>query len=142
MISYVLGFAFTPDLKYVALIKKNGSSVPAHAGKLNGIGGKIIPRETKSVAMAREFEEETGVFIRGCDWLHKGYFFGESYTVDVFTTVSARVWDCETMEDEDVEVVPVDGLGVYPYDLLCGNVPALIQICLNPGIKNLTWEER
>ena len=55
---YVLGFLFDADGQHVALIIK---ARPAwQRGKLNGIGGKILPGETPLRAMTREFAEETG----------------------------------------------------------------------------------
>lgn len=58
---YVVGFAFDRGVApyYVALIRK---SKPAwQQGKLNGVGGEINPGEPASVAMEREWVEETGV---------------------------------------------------------------------------------
>ncbi len=57
----------SPDYKQVALITKNKPSWQAN--KLNGIGGKIESGETPSEAMAREFEEETGVITSPNEWV-------------------------------------------------------------------------
>lgn len=65
---YVVGFVLAGGLQEVVLIRKNR---PAwQAGRLNGIGGKIEPAEWPANAMAREFEEETGVRIHAGDWEH------------------------------------------------------------------------
>lgn len=64
---YVLGFAFTQDHKSVVLIRKNHPTW--QAGLLNGVGGKV--EETDKAlqdAMAREFQEETGVKTSWRDW--------------------------------------------------------------------------
>jgi 8-oxo-dGTP diphosphatase len=65
---YVVGYCFNEDFSEVALIEKRK---PAwQAGKLNGIGGKVEPGENIVEAMAREFEEEAGVYIGAALWLH------------------------------------------------------------------------
>lgn len=66
MISYCLGFAFTDHDNFVVLIRKNK---PAwQKGLLNGVGGKIEVGECNNVAMAREFQEETGIKTFCTDW--------------------------------------------------------------------------
>lgn len=61
---YVLGFLFSNF--DVALIKKTHPEY--QKGKLNGIGGKIEPRETPLEAMEREFFEETGFKLSAGAW--------------------------------------------------------------------------
>jgi 8-oxo-dGTP diphosphatase len=56
--SYVLCFAFSPDLTRVALIQKQKPEW--QRGLLNGIGGKIEAGESALDAVRREFAEETG----------------------------------------------------------------------------------
>lgn len=64
MTEYVAGFLMTE--RQVLLVRKNH---PHHlAGKLNAIGGKIDPGETKYAAMCREFKEETDILIT--HWSH------------------------------------------------------------------------
>lgn len=58
---YVLGFMFNQIEQYVVLIKKR-------QGILNGVGGKVKPKEWPIVAMAREFKEETGLLTNPNDW--------------------------------------------------------------------------
>ena len=57
-IKYVVGFMFSNDLNYVALIRKGRPTL--QKGKLNGIGGHIENGETGFETMVREFKEETG----------------------------------------------------------------------------------
>lgn len=91
---YVLGFAFGADGNAVLLIKK---TKPAwQAGKLNGVGGKVEPSDWSiEGAMAREFEEETGISTDPSQWslfaqhCKPGTFNGDpsSYTLHVLSTV-------------------------------------------------------
>lgn len=76
-VSYVVGFLFDYDLSEVVLIKKNK---PAwQRGLLNGVGGKIEQGETALDAMAREFQEETGLNIAAVDWNHYNTLTGDNY---------------------------------------------------------------
>jgi 8-oxo-dGTP pyrophosphatase MutT (NUDIX family) len=56
---FVDGFMFDPLLARVVLIRKIRPDW--QEGLLNAVGGKIEPNETAPAAIAREFEEETGV---------------------------------------------------------------------------------
>jgi 8-oxo-dGTP pyrophosphatase MutT (NUDIX family) len=62
----VVGIAFDFSNDAFVLMRKNRPKWMA--GQLNGVGGKINPDETPAQAMAREFEEETGVHTEEKDW--------------------------------------------------------------------------
>jgi len=125
MQEYVCGFCFDERLKRVVLIEK---AQPAwQAGRLNGVGGKVEPGETAADAMAREFEEEAGVFIqaqtldterRGQDmWtpfciltLSEGddeAGAGEDRVVFFRAVSSEAVQDVRTVESEPIRRIPV-----------------------------------
>jgi len=109
MKAYACGFAFDgsenlvfPTLS-VALIRKVRPDW--QKGFLNGIGGHIEDGETSQKAMAREFEEETGlavpfweffVTLEGGDWFCDFY---RAFDVDLSMV--------KTMTDEHVVVMPV-----------------------------------
>lgn len=135
------------------LIKKNRPEW--QKGKLNGIGGKIKSfrsndsestfnqEENPKVAMAREFEEETGVFIQASRWhcFHiesfvnaktlkadqsgaKVYFFialGEPEEIDAV----------ETMTDEEVVIMTDDDMTRYPASEFVYNIPYLYLMILS-----------
>jgi 8-oxo-dGTP diphosphatase len=67
MIAYVVGFAFRPRLTGMEVVLIRKTKPAWQAGKLNGVGGKIEAGELATEAMAREFEEETGVVLN--DWV-------------------------------------------------------------------------
>lgn len=109
---YVVGFAFRPD-QSVVLIKKN-RPIQMY-GLYNGVGGKNKDNEDPTVAMSREFFEETGVWVEPHSWLKfhtevfdagaKVYFFTIELTEDQVPVsktdecVSTHHWKQWTLED-------------------------------------------
>lgn len=97
---YVLGFLFSPDLKFVSLIHKRR---PAwQANKLNGIGGKIEHGEVPTEAMRREFLEETGLEIS--TWTYFATMRGVDWEVFVFCATSEHIGQIKSMTDEEVTI--------------------------------------
>lgn len=102
---YVLGFYFVDDK--VALIRKTKPSWIA--GKLNGLGGKILPGEMPIAAMVREFREESGIITFATHWKPLTclvapeweivVFYGEGKGTDLLTTTftsdegTTEFWD-------------------------------------------------
>ncbi len=123
---YVLGFAFTHDGR-VALIEKNR---PAwQAGKWNGVGGHMEPGEDIYEAMAREFQEETGVETPW-GWRRVGRMVGEdvkeSWAVHVLTITDDCIENVQSLTDEQVELVSLYNVENKP---LQDNLQALILLC-------------
>ncbi|MGA3114829.1 MAG: NUDIX domain-containing protein [Syntrophobacteraceae bacterium] len=78
---YVVGFAFTPERKYVLLVEKTH---PAwQAGKWNGIGGHIEEGETPLQAMNREAAEET-FCAEDFAWKHFATLCGSDFECFIF----------------------------------------------------------
>ncbi len=60
---YVLALLFTPDRRRVVLMRKTR---PAwQAGRVNALGGKLLPGESALDAARREVREEAGVDVAG-----------------------------------------------------------------------------
>lgn len=102
---YCLGFAFSPDNKIVALIKKNRPVW--QKGKWNGIGGHLENTEIGLEAMIREFKEETGFeeysFFKFAELDFKNatvHCYKANLNLDLLSTNS----------DETVGIFPVDKL--------------------------------
>lgn len=112
MIKYVCGFMFSEDLERVVLIRKNKPDW--QKGLLNGVGGKIEEGEKPHDAMAREFEEETGVKTQFCDWY---YFHAETddstYRVKFFF-YQGDVDACKTAEEEEIGVYDTSSIPSLP----------------------------
>jgi 8-oxo-dGTP diphosphatase len=73
---YVLGFAYWRN--QVALIYKTKGPRNLR-GHWNGIGGKVEEGETPSVAMSREYFEETGDTLNPEKWTYFGTISSEHY---------------------------------------------------------------
>jgi len=121
MTNYVVGFLFTEDFNSLLLIKKNRPDW--QRGYLNGIGGKIEPAESGHMAIVREFNEETDLYINNwfkvCEMnvLENGatiYFFAAKIIIRAFFKFKQKT-------DEELKVV-------HPEYLLNFNV-----------IPNLKW---
>ncbi len=138
---YVCGFMFSDDFKWVAMVTKNK---PAwQAGKLNGIGGKIeqtghrpddqhteLPHE----AMAREFEEETGVATNPQDWT---LFRSERFANGTGATVhflwakdSNKLRHVRTVESEPIDIFSVSGLLDVGRERMMYNIPYLLEMAI------------
>lgn len=99
---YVLGFAFSRDLKQVALIRKKRPEW--QAGKLNGIGGKVNINEVPILAMVREFQEEACLQTDILDWVEVDTLYRNNDIVAIycFATCVDNINTVTTWEDEFV----------------------------------------
>ncbi len=92
---YVCGFAFTPSLRSLLLVRKTRPDW--QAGLLNGVGGKIDEGESNIDAMWREWCEETGLpnphWERLCNLDHCGNHIGFYWGVSKFIVDHPRTND-------------------------------------------------
>ncbi len=58
-----LGYVVSPDRRQVLMIHRAGRADDLHAGKYNGLGGKLDPGEDVVTGMCREVREEAGIEI-------------------------------------------------------------------------------
>jgi 8-oxo-dGTP diphosphatase len=56
-----LGYVMSPDGRHVLLIHRTTRPGDLHAGKFNGLGGKLEPGEDVVTGMRREIREEAGL---------------------------------------------------------------------------------
>lgn len=125
---YVCGFLFSEDESKVALIVKQK---PAwQAGRMNGIGGKLEVGETHFEAMSREFLEETGVSIFPEQWNKFANVEGKDWVVFFMRAMSDKVYECRTMETEEIVVVNVYEIGTLN---VIPNLKWLIPMALDPN---------
>lgn len=56
-----LGYVFSPDGRQVLLVHRTARPGDHHAGKYNGLGGKLEPDEDVAAGLRREIREEAGI---------------------------------------------------------------------------------
>lgn len=106
---YVTGFMYSEDREKVVLIKKNQPLW--QRGFLNGVGGKIEADETPQMAMAREFEEETGVKTTSNEWkLFSIIHRPTQYKVYFLFSITNKMFEAKTVEEEEVFICDVNNL--------------------------------
>ena len=120
---------FSPCQKYVVLIKK---ARPEYlAGKWNGVGGKVEKHESESLAMAREFQEETGVMTEPSLWEKFANLQNQDYTVNFFRMTSKLYQTVGSMTDEWVSVYHINSLP----EATVTNVRWLIPMALDKDLQ-------
>jgi 8-oxo-dGTP diphosphatase len=90
-----LGYVLSADRLQTLLVHRNGRPDDPHAGKYNGLGGKMEPQESIHQCICREIKEEAGIIcaqvvLRGTiNWTGFGPqgedWFGFIYRIDRFT---------------------------------------------------------
>lgn len=107
MIRYTLIFVFNQKLDEVVLIKKNRPNW--QAGKLNGVGGRLIKNEDPAACAEREVLEEAGLDVHVHQFLT---YYGrkyETYQMHVFWAMAnLRMTLPETKTDEKVGTFSLD----------------------------------
>lgn len=121
---YTVGFAFNKERDQVALIKKNRPEW--QSGYLNGIGGHKEPGETFLQCMAREFKEETGVYIK--DWEHFATMEFDEAIVSFYKAFDIDLSELRTTTDEPVVIFNIHD--TPRYNKLMYNIPMLIFMAL------------
>lgn len=129
---YVVGFLFSEDRQWVALIRK--TKPEWQAGKLNGIGGKIEWGESHFTAMGREFKEETG--LGGVTWRHFAEMHNSEVSVYCFTGIAGGRPMLKRTTDEKPDWFIVDGV-TQRTDLI-PNLRWLIPLALDQESKFAT----
>lgn len=122
---YVMGFAFTPNMQRVLLIKKKRPDW--QAGKWNGIGGHIEPGESPKDAMMREFTEECGLRIPNRHWTHTLTIVSDVSTLFVFKT-TCDLRGAYIAEDQEVNDFSVWKLPDNAIDNLLWMVPMQLGV--------------
>lgn len=145
---YVMGLAFNADATEIIFIEKQKPEW--QRGKLNGVGGSVEEDETWSMAMTREFQEETGVYICMENWIEVADLTGpvcqagergnagENWAMKVFTLFSQDIRGCRT---KTIEKVFTFNIPVAPTANLMHNLHWLIPMArlkLDPLHKNFT----
>lgn len=106
---WVVGFLFDQDAEWVILVRKNRPEW--QNGKLNGVGGKVEPGESRDDAMQREFAEEADLLVE--DWEQFASLTWEEGVVHFYRSFQPfeLLECCRTVTDESIERHSVQSLG-------------------------------
>lgn len=131
----VLAFIFDSSLQKVLLIHKNRPEW--QKGKLNGIGGKLNPKERKEAGITREVHEETNLVIS--KWKYIGSLQNDKDLVYCFTTIyNNQLTDALTTTDEKIEWVAIDKLPLNVHPNLTWLIPLCIDILKNNTVEKVS----
>jgi len=114
-----LGYVLSPDARQVLMIHRNARPQDLHAGKYNGLGGKLEPDEDIISGMRREILEEAGIeclelSLRGTiSWPGFGKH-GEDWFGFVFLIPRFRGTPLERNAEGSLEWIGVDALATLP----------------------------
>ena len=98
MLTYVLALLFTADRRRVVLMRKTR---PAwQAGRVNALGGKLLPGESAIDAARREVREEAGVDVVG--WEEFLVWDDPQYRMHAVRAFDDAALDAYTAEDQEV----------------------------------------
>jgi 8-oxo-dGTP diphosphatase len=139
---YVLGFAFyktCPGPDRVVLIRK--VRPVWQAGCLNGVGGKVNAGETQLDAMAREFQQEAGVWVEPTRWSYFATLAWAKASVDCYTVDLKENETACTRTDEEVVTLPVGDALAHATGLVMG-CRWLIPLALDKTAQPVTVKLR
>ena len=120
---YVLALLFTPDRRRVALMRRTR---PAwQAGRVNALGGKLLPGESATDAARREVREEAGVDVG--DWEEFLVWEDAVYRLHALRSFHAAAADVRTAEDQEVFLAGTDALPPELIDNLRWLVPLALD---------------
>jgi len=126
MNNYCLGFCF-PNKSSVYLIKKKRPKWQKN--KWNGIGGHIEEHENMHQAMSREFEEETGCYLR--QWSHCITILMEYGNLFIFKNEQHRSRKTiKSATDEEVKLFYINNLSHFKY--MIPNLKWIIPLLVCP----------
>jgi 8-oxo-dGTP diphosphatase len=124
--TYVLALLFTPDQRRVVLMHKTR---PAwQAGRVNALGGKLIPGEEPADAARREVREEAGVDV--ADWEEFLIWDDPVYRMHAVRAFHPSAERAHTAEDQHVFLADVQHL---PPNLI-DNLRWLIPLALDRDV--------
>lgn len=124
--TYVLALLFTADRRCVVLMRKTR---PAwQAGRVNALGGKLLPGESPADAARREVGEEAGVDVE--QWEEFLVWDDPVYRLHVLRAFDDVALRAHTAEDQEVFLAEVQAL---PAELI-ENLRWLIPLALDADV--------
>ena len=122
-LTYVLALLFTPDGSHIVLMHKTR---PAwQAGRVNALGGKLLPGEGAVDAARREVLEEAGVEVEG--WEEFLVWDDPVYRMHAVRAFDPAAAEARTAEDQEVFLAPTAALPPNLIDNLRWLVPLALD---------------
>ena len=126
MLTYVLALLFTPDSRHVVLMRKTR---PAwQAGRVNALGGKLLPGESALDAARREVREEAGVDV--AEWEEFLVWDDPQYRMHAARAFHDAAHEAHTAEDQEVFLADAHAL---PPELI-ENLRWLVPLALDRDV--------
>jgi 8-oxo-dGTP diphosphatase len=124
--TYVLALLFSADRRHVVLMRRTR---PAwQAGRVNALGGKLLPDESPRDAARREVREEAGVDV--ADWEEFLVWDDPVYRLHVVRAFDDAALRARTAEDQEVFLAEVHAL---PPELI-DNLRWLVPLALDADV--------
>lgn len=105
---YVLALLFTPDARRVVLMRRTRPEW--QAGRVNALGGKLLPGESAAAAASREVSEEAAARVPVEAWRELVVWRDPVYRMHVLSAFHAAADHARTAEDQEVFLADVDHL--------------------------------
>lgn len=122
---YVLALLFTPDGRQVVLMRRTR---PAwQAGRVNALGGKILPGESAAAAASREVLEEAGVQVPEDAWCEIVVWHDPVYRMHVLSAFHEAAQRAHTAEDQEVFLAATSDLPAESIENLRWLVPLALD---------------
>jgi 8-oxo-dGTP diphosphatase len=139
--NYVVGFAFNTQRDTVLLIHKQRPEW--QKGLLNGIGGHVEKHDQSyHNAQAREFLEETGVWVSPDRWRHFAKIEHGDSRCYCFTTVTDNIYAANSRTDEQIVLAKLAATclplksNIFPYEPV-RNLRYLVSLAADEEQKNI-----
>lgn len=121
--TYVLALLFTPARGHVVLMAKTR---PAwQAGRVNALGGKLLPGESPAAAARREVREEAGVDVAA--WEEFLVWDDPQYRLHAVRAFDAAAHGAHTAEDQAVFLADPTALPAHVIDNLRWLIPLALD---------------
>jgi 8-oxo-dGTP diphosphatase len=121
--AFVLALLYSLDHHQVVLMRRTRPSW--QAGRVNGLGGRLMPGETAAMAARREVREECGVDV--AEWREVLVWEDAEYVMHVLRGESERAREARTVEDQEVFLADVNALPNNVIDNLRWLVPLALD---------------
>ncbi len=124
--AFVLALLYSVDHRQVVLMRR--TRPVWQAGRVNGLGGRLMPGETAATAARREVREECGVDV--AEWREVLVWEDAEYVMHVMRGESEQAREARTMEDQEVFLADVHAL---PHNVI-DNLRWLVPLALDADV--------